>query len=318
MNLLKMDHVSKYFPIHRGIFRREVESIKAVRDVDLTIRYNEVHALVGESGSGKSTLGRMAAYLIPPTKGVVLYKDKDLNLETKIREKDRHSIQMIFQDPLSSLNPRFTILESMKEALILHKIVPENEVEEVVIETLETVGLSKDMMYRYPHQLSGGQQQRACIGRAISLKPEMLICDEVVSALDVSVQAQVLNLLSNIQQRYKLSYLFISHDLSTVHHFSDRMTILYLGKVMETGDAKTIFNHPKHPYTQALLNSILSLSPDNRKKTVFIKGEIPSQIDPPSGCPFRTRCPYAQEICKLPPPKKKVEGKDQTYFCILD
>lgn len=305
--LLQFKNVRKYFPVHAGVFRKVVAHVKAVDGVNLVLHKGEVHALVGESGSGKSTLGRLAIRLMEPTSGHVEYAG------------GKHSIQMIFQDPHSSLNPRMTILEAIGEGLLFHGLVKnEKEKKERVAEVLNDVGLISDMMMRYPHQFSGGQQQRICIGRAIALKPEILICDEAVSALDVSIQAQILNLLVRIQQELGLSYLFISHDLSVVRHISDRITVLYLGHVMETGTVKDIFENPKHPYTQALLSSIPKMTPKATAKRMVLKGEIPSNVHPPSGCPFRTRCPYAQPVCSEPPPWKKGGSPRHGYACILD
>lgn len=320
MSLLKVKNLKVHFPIYRGLFRKQVGSVKAVNGVDLTVHKKEVHALVGESGSGKSTLGRACIRLIQPTEGTIEFDGMHLeHLTQKELKPLRKKLQIIFQDPYSSLNPRKTVLDSLGEGMLLHGLVSsKKEAREKVALLLESVGLSPDAMDRYPHQFSGGQQQRICIARAIALEPEMIICDEAVSALDLSVQAQILNLLSRLQEEYNLSYLFISHDLSVVNHFSDRITVMYLGKVMETGNAAKILSHPKHPYTQALLSSIPKTYPGEKKERMLLKGEIPSAIDPPSGCPFRTRCPYAQPICAEPPPRKTVDDEEQVYYCILD
>lgn len=318
--LLEIKGLKKYFPIYKGIMRHVVGWVKAVDDVSLTVRKGEIHAVVGESGSGKTTVGRACIRLIEPTAGSILFHDQNLaDLSLKQLKPFRKRLQMIFQDPFSSLNPRMSIEASIGEGLVYHGIVnSENEKRERVAKVLREVGLSPDVMNRYPHQFSGGQQQRICIGRAIALEPELIICDEAVSALDVSVQAQILNLLSRLKEELHLSYLFIAHDLSVVRHLSDSVTVMYLGKIMEQGPTDEIFSNPKHPYTQALLSSIPKLDPEKRTKRIPLKGEIPSSIDPPSGCPFRTRCPYAQPICAEPPPEKKGKGKDHRYFCILD
>lgn len=318
--LLKVENLKVYFPIYRGLFRRQVGSVKAVNGVDLTVNKKEVHAVVGESGSGKSTLGRACIRLVQPTEGTIEFKGTHLeHLTQKEMKPFRKNIQIIFQDPYSSLNPRKRIVDSLGEGLILHGLVSsQNQMRDKVAYILESVGLSPDVMDRYPHQFSGGQQQRVCIARAVALEPELIICDEAVSALDLSVQAQILNLLSRLQEEFNLSYLFISHDLSVVKHFSDRLTVMYLGKVMETGNAAKILSHPKHPYTQLLLSSIPKTNPDEKKERLLLKGEVPSAIDPPSGCPFRTRCPYARPICAEPPPRKTVDGEEQVYYCILD
>lgn len=317
--LLKLVDVKKYFPILRGFFRKQVGAVKAVDGVSLEIMPGEVHALVGESGSGKSTLGRLAIKLIDVTDGKIFFRGKEIEkFSSDEMIPYRKFIQMIFQDPFSSLNPRHTIETSIGDGLIYHGLAKnEREKRDQVAFILKEVGLAEDAMFRYPHQFSGGQQQRVCIGRALALKPELIICDEAVSALDVSIQAQILNLLSRLQQEFNLSYLFISHDLSIVQHISDRITVMYLGKVMETGKTEDIFRTPKHPYTQSLLASIPKKNPNDEKPTFYLKGEIPSAANPPPGCPFHTRCPYAKPICKEPPPKKTI-GKDHTYFCILD
>lgn len=308
--LLTLTDITKYFPIYAGVFRRTVGHVRAVDGVSLTVKKGQVHALVGESGSGKSTLGRVAIGLIPKTSGTIEFKG---------RQPFRRSLQMIFQDPYSSLNPRLSVLEALGEGVLFHGIVKnEKEKKEYVAEILKEVGLSPDIMDRYPHQFSGGQQQRLCIGRAISLRPELIVCDEAVSALDVSIQAQILNLLVKLQEELGLSYLFISHDLSVVKHISDQITVMYLGHVMETGSRDDIFQNPKHPYTQALLSSIPKTDPDQRTDRIILKGEIPSSAHPPSGCPFRTRCPYAQAICAEPPPCKKGKNEGHRYYCIRD
>lgn len=325
MSLLEIKNLKVYFPIYAGILRHEVASVKAVNGVDLSLEKGEILSIVGESGCGKSTIGRAALKLIEPTSGTIEFMGKDLaNFSKSELNAFRQQAQMVFQDPFSSLNPRKSIFEAIGESLLYHGLVKTAEEQrERVADILIKVGLSPDIMNRYPHQFSGGQQQRICIGRALVLNPKLIVCDEVVSALDVSVQAQILNLLHDLRETFDLSYLFISHDLSIVNYLSDRVIVLYLGKVMETATTKELFENPKHPYTKALLFANPKTHPDEIKERIPLKGQIPSSIDPPSGCPFRTRCPYAQPICKEPPPiktvKDRITGKeDHTYACILD
>ena len=245
-------------------------------------------------------------------------------LSPKELKQSRKKIQIVFQDPYASLNPRKTIGECIGEALLYHQMVSNREEQrEQVVQILEQIGLLPDALHRYPHQFSGGQQQRICIGRAIAMRPRLIVCDEAVSALDVSVQAQILNLLIELKETMGLSYLFISHDLSIVRHICDRVVVLYLGKVMESASSEELFSNPKHPYTQALLSATPRSYPGEIKERMILKGEIPSAIDPPSGCPFRTRCPFAQPICAQTPPHKILKdkgtgGKDHHYHCILD
>jgi len=322
--LLEIKDLHVNFPIYAGIFKRKVADLKACNGVSLNLKKGEVLGIVGESGCGKSTLGRAAIRLIDPTYGTVKFLGNDLmSLKKKELMQFRQEAQIVFQDPFSSLNPRKSIRDAIGESLLYHGIVKNlDEQRDHVAEILTQVGLSPDIMNRYPHQFSGGQQQRICIARAIALNPKLIVCDEVVSALDVSVQAQILNLLHDLKERLGLSYLFISHDLSIVRHISDRVVVLYLGKVMETATTKEIFGNPKHPYTQALLSSTPKSNPREVKNRIFLKGQIPSPINPPSGCPFRTRCPYAKAICAEIPPDKTIfdpaTGKeDHHYHCIL-
>jgi peptide/nickel transport system ATP-binding protein/oligopeptide transport system ATP-binding protein len=323
--LLEVRNLRKYFPIYSGILRKKTADVKAVDGIDFAIYPGDVLGMVGESGSGKSTAGRVAIRLIEPTSGEISFLGQNLLAFNKQQLKDvRRNFQMVFQSPYASLNPRKTVGDAIGEALLYHGLVKNrNEQMDRVAETLTLVGLSPDMIRRYPHQFSGGQQQRICIGRAIAIEPKLIVCDEAVSALDVSVQAQVLNLLAELKQKMGLSYLFISHDLSVIRHLCDRVVVLYLGKVMESASTEELFKNPKHPYTQALLSAIPISYPGEVKNRIMLKGEIPSSINPPSGCPFRTRCPYAQPICALTPPKKEIfdpqTGKaDHVYHCILD
>lgn len=319
--LLEVKGLRKYYPVTAGIFRKQVASIKAVDDIDFIVNSGEVVGIVGESGCGKSTAARAAIRLIEPTAGEITFMGQDVMALSKEQLRDmRKHVQIVFQDPFSSLNPRKTIGDSIGEALFYHEMVKtRDEQEDQVAETLKRIGLSTDAMYRYPHQFSGGQQQRICIGRAIAMRPRLIICDEALSSLDVSVQAQILNLLIELQETMGLSYLFISHDLTIVRHICDRVVVLYLGKVMETAATDELFRNPKHPYTQALLSAEPRTHPKEKKSRMILKGEIPSALNPPSGCPFRTRCPFAQPICAEPPPCKTAKGDDEhKYYCILD
>lgn len=317
-SLLRVSGLKKYFPVHAGLFRSITGYVKALDGVDFDMAAGEVLGIVGESGSGKSTLGRTVLRLSLPTEGTVLFEGKDPStLDVKQLKTFRKDAQIIFQDPLASLNPRKTIRQSLGEGMKFHGLVSSpSEEKERIAQILEQVGLESDTMTRYPHQFSGGQQQRICIGRAIALNPKMIVCDEALSALDVSVQAQVLNLLMELKNHLSLSYLFISHDLSTINYLCDRVVVLYLGKVMETASVVDIFTRPQHPYTQALLSAIPKAYPSEHKQRQILFGEIPSALHPPSGCPFRTRCPYAQPVCAEDPPKR-VPKRGHEYWCIL-
>ncbi len=318
--LLEAKNIKKYFPIYSGLFRRETGSIKAVDDNSLNIYPGEVLGIVGESGCGKSTLGRCLTRLIEPTAGTLLFNgDNFLKLKPAELRKKRREIQIIFQDPYASLNPRKTIAYSLTEGLLTHNLAktPQDALD-LAVDVLETVGLNADILYRYPHEFSGGQQQRICIARAISLKPKLLICDEAVSALDVSVQAQILNLLSDLKESLNISYLFISHDLSVVRHLCDRVIVLYLGQVMEAASCEALFKHPKHPYTQALLSAIPKDHPKQKNKRHLLKGDLPSSLYPPKGCPFHTRCPLAEARCSTEIIEKKSCDLQHDFYCIHD
>ena len=323
--LLQVRGLKKYFPVTAGILRREVASVKAVNGIDFTLYTGEVLGIVGESGCGKSTAGRTAIRLLEPTAGEIWFMGQNLLAlnPTQLQQMRIHA-QIVFQDPYASLNPRKTVGESIGEALRYHEIVASQQAQdEQVAQIMDRIGLSPDVMRRYPHQFSGGQQQRICIGRAIALNPRLIVCDEALSALDVSVQAQIMNLLIELQRTMGLSYLFISHDLSIVRYICDKVVVLYLGKVMESASAEELFTNPKHPYTRALLSAVPRGHPSEHKDRMLLKGEVPSALNPPSGCPFRTRCPFAQPICAQDPPHKVLKDKgtghdDHHYYCILD
>lgn len=298
--LIKIEDLVMHFPIKRGVFQRTVGYVHAVDGVSFEIHRGETLGLVGESGCGKSTTGRAILQLYRPTSGHVIFEGKDLTV-TKGEELRlmRRRMQMIFQDPYASLNPRMTVEEIVGEPLIVHNLVKGKEVRERVKELLKVVNLNPDYVDRYPHEFSGGQRQRIGIARSLSLNPDLIVCDEPISALDVSIQAQVVNLLEDLQQKMNLTYLFIAHDLSMVRHISDRIAVMYLGVIVELAERNELYNNPLHPYAQALLSAVPIPDPviEETRKRVILKGEIPSPINPPSGCRFRTRCPIAKELC---------------------
>ena len=296
--LLKVEGLKQYFPIKGGFLGRTVNHVKAVDDISFTIYQGETVSIVGESGCGKSTTGRAILRLEEPTEGVVEFKGVNLaHISKREMRKYRKDMQIIFQDPYASINPRQTVASVLNEAMEIQKVLPANKRRERIEELLETVGLLPYQADRFPHEFSGGQRQRIGIARALSVNPELIICDEAVSALDVSIQAQVLNLLEELQEEYNLTYLFISHDLGVVRHISDRIIVMYLGKIMEIADKESLFENQKHPYTKALLSAIPVPDPDKKKERIVLKGDVPSPIDPPTGCRFHTRCPFATEKC---------------------
>jgi oligopeptide transport system ATP-binding protein len=301
--LLRVENLVKYFPVMRSrylFFPYQAGAVHAVDDVSFFVRKGETLGLVGESGCGKSTTGRAILQLHRPTSGHVFFGGTDL-VETKGEElrKMRRKMQMIFQDPYASLNPRMTVQEIIGEPLQVHNLATEKEIEERVKQLLKLVGLNPAFGKRYPHEFSGGQRQRIGVARALALQPELIVCDEPISALDVSVQAQVVNLLEDLQSEFNLTYLFIAHDLSMIRHISDRVAVMYLGVIVELTTRDELYSHPLHPYTQALLSAVPVADPmvEEKRQRTILKGEIPSPLNPPSGCRFRTRCPIAEEVC---------------------
>lgn len=319
--LVEVRNLKKYFPVRSGVFSRISAWVKAVDDVSFEIYPGETVGLVGESGCGKTTVGRTILRLIEPTAGQVLFDGEDVFTMSASRlQWLRRQVQIIFQDPYSSLNPRMTVGAIIGEPLYVHGLARGKDLDRRVQELLECVGLSPGYRSRYPHEFSGGQRQRIGIARALALNPRFIICDEPVSALDVSIQAQILNLLQDLQKEFGLSYLFISHDLNVVEHIADRVAVMYLGKIVETAPVDALFRQPLHPYTQALMSANPLPDPTIRRERIILTGDVPSPLNPPPGCPFHTRCPYVMEHCKTaePPLVRNGQGKDEhTVWCHL-
>jgi oligopeptide transport system ATP-binding protein len=318
--ILQLNDVKTHFPVQQGfIFKKQTGTVKAVDGVTLSLNRGEVLGLVGESGCGKSTLARTILQLVPTTAGTVVLEGKNLAQGTsqELRRTRRH-LQMVFQDPYASLNPRMTVFATLAEPLIVHKICPRKEVTARVARLMETVGLAPRFMQKYPHEFSGGQRQRIAIARALALEPKVIVADEPVSALDVSIQAQILNLLADLGRRMNLSLIFIAHDLSVVKHISDRVAVMYLGKIMELGPAVEVIERPKHPYTRALVSAIPTPNPDveRSRQRIVLAGDPPSPLNPPVGCPFHPRCPYAQEKCKAAVPPLIPAGGNSEAACV--
>ena len=314
--LLETKNLSKYFTGKKGLLNRQPAQVKAVDHVSLTVNKGETLGLVGESGCGKSTLGRTILRLIPATEGQVLYNGEDiLTYDKKKMWEMRRKLQIIFQDPYSSLNPRMTVYDLISAPLEVYKIGTKAERREMVEEILQEVGLDKQYLNRFPHEFSGGQRQRIGIARALILNPEFVVCDEAVSALDVSVRAQVLNMMRNMQQKKNLTYLFISHDLSVVRHISDRIAVMYLGSVAEVAEKAQLYSNPMHPYTKALLSAIPLPDVKKKRQRIILQGDVPSAYNPPSGCKFHTRCPYATDRCKQEIPVLRQMEKGHQVAC---
>lgn len=301
--MLEVSHLKKYYPIKSGLLRKATEYVKAVDDVSFTIEKGTTMGLVGESGCGKTTVGRTLLRLHEVTGGTVKFDGRDLStLRKEEFRRLRPKIQMIFQDPFSSLSPRMPVGEIIGEAVKEHRIVPKSQYRAYIAKVMRDCGLQPQYYYRYPHEFSGGQRQRICIARAVAMNPELIVCDEPVSALDVSIQAQIINLMIELQKRYQYTYLFISHDLSVVEHISKTVGVMYLGSMVEIGTKEQIFDNPMHPYTRALLSSVPMPDPSYKMNRIILKGDIPSPANPPSGCKFRTRCSACMDICAVTTP----------------
>lgn len=319
MALLEIRNLQKYFPIKSGVFQREIGQYKAVDDISFHIEAGQTFGLVGESGCGKTTVGKSILRLIEPTGGQILFNGRDIaTLSSKNMRDERRNMQIIFQDPYGSLNPRMTVGTIIAEPLKKHKIATtRTECEEMIAECLRTVGLSEMDMHKYPHEFSGGQRQRIAIAKALALKPQLIVCDEPVSALDVSVQAQILNLMKALQRTYGLAYLFVAHGMPVVQHISQRVGVMYLGKLVEVADSKEIFSHCVHPYTKALMSAVPQPDPALRKSRIILKGEVPNLSAETHGCLFRSRCNYAYEKCSNELPKLKEVSSRHFAACHL-
>jgi oligopeptide transport system ATP-binding protein len=318
-NLIQVEDLTKHFPIKQGLFSNVVGKVHAVDDLNFNIYSGEILGLVGESGCGKTTTGRLMLRLLEPTAGKIFFKGENIFEITNNKLRSlRRKLQIIFQDPYASLNPRMCVEDIVGEGLLIHKLAANRKQRrERVIELLDKVGLSSEHLKRYPHEFSGGQRQRIGIARALALNPEFIVADEPISALDVSIQAQVLNLLLNLQHEFGLTYLFITHDLRVVEHISDRVAVMHLGKIVELTQSRRLYANPLHPYTQCLLSAIPVPDPDNQPHRIILSGEIPSPANPPSGCRFHTRCPYKMDICVEAEPELKAAETNHLVACHL-
>ncbi len=319
MNLLEVRHLKVFFPVKHALFGRARDFVRAVDDVSFEIAAGETVGLVGESGCGKTTLGRAVIKLVEPTAGQILFEGEDMaGLDGSILRARRRSFQMIFQDPYGSLDPHLTVSDIIGEAIDIHRLAPNPVARRQRIERLlEQVGLDAAHGQRYAHEFSGGQRQRIGIARALAVKPRLIVCDEPVSALDVSVQAQIINLLRDLQREHRIAYLFIAHDLAVVEHISRRILVMYLGRIVESGGAKEICSSPKHPYTQALISAVPVVDPEAKRQRILLAGDVPSPIHPPGGCPFHPRCPVAEARCQTETPLLREVGPGRQAACHL-
>ncbi len=316
--LLQVKNLKKYFPIGKSFLKKNQRYLKAVDGISFNLKRGKTVGIVGESGCGKTTMGRTVLRLYEPTDGQIIFEGQDIaHLEGEALRKVRPNFQMIFQDPYSSLSPRLPVGELIGEAVKVHKIVPASDIKDYVMDIMKKCGLQSHFYDRYPHEFSGGQRQRICIAKALALSPKLVICDEPVSALDVSIQAQVINLFKDLQERDNLAYIFISHDLSVVEHISDEVGVMYLGNMVEFGSKEEMFENPMHPYTRSLFSAVPVPDPDVKMNRIILKGDIPSPANPPSGCKFHTRCTQCMDICKEVEPKFKDYGNGHCVACHL-
>ncbi|NJN84961.1 MAG: dipeptide ABC transporter ATP-binding protein [Caldilineaceae bacterium] len=318
--LLEVRNLKKHFPIQKGFFRKVVGHVRAVDGIDLKVHEGETLGLVGESGCGKTTTGRLILRALQPTEGEIFFQrngklENIADLTSRELKPLRRDMQIIFQDPFSSLNPRMTVLDLISEPLVIHGVAKGAELRDQVRDLLEMVGLKAQHMNRYPYAFSGGQRQRLGIARALALRPKLIVADEPVSALDVSIQAQVINLLEDLQKEFGLTYIFIAHDLSVVEHISDRVAVMYLGEIAELGPAEELYLKPLHPYSEALLSAVPRTNPDHKSRRIILGGDVPSPANPPSGCKFHPRCRYAQPICEIDKPALQEVSKDHFAAC---